>query len=116
MKLPDVRDRLDRALDMAGTHDRNDLAEALMAGEAKLWVNRDAVLITEIVEYPKTRHCQIWLAAGLLDDVLGCWDEIRAHAEQEGCSKVVVLGRRGWKKSLQKLGWVETMTRFEKEL
>jgi hypothetical protein len=117
MKLADVADRIQKALDIAGTHTADDLYAAIESGDAKLWVNRDSIVVTQIVEFPLSRHLNVWVGAGLLDDVIGVLHpEIEDYARQEGCDSMTALGRRGWRKSLSKHGWVDTLTQYRKDL
>ncbi len=42
------------------------------------------------------RTAFIWVAAGVLAEVLSLFEQVKAHAMQAGCKQVSFVGRAGW--------------------
>lgn len=88
---------LQAALDYQDTHDIHDVKTLVDEGAAQLWCGERSVVVTEVLEYPRTNVCRIWLAAGnkheLVSRMLG---DIEKWAKENGCSKIEVVGRKGW--------------------
>lgn len=111
-------EQLQEALDLAGgTHSLDDVRSMIESGEAQLWERGDAVLITQIDDYPQKRVLTIWLAAGKLEDVLAAVPVLEEMLSAElGVEQVTVVGRRGWAKFADGMGYKPTMTHYTKEL
>jgi hypothetical protein len=111
-------DKLQEALARAGdTHNIEDVKAALLSGQAQLWYDGGkGAVITEIVEYPRKKICQVWLGVGELDTVLAFEPRILAFAREQGCNELRMLGRRGWAKPLTATNWTTELTEFRKIL
>ena len=93
---------LQSALEYQDTHDIHDIKAALDDGSAQLWCGWKSCVGTEIVEYPKMNACRIWLAAGDKSELLSrMLADIEKWAKNQGCSKIEVVGRKGWLRVLQ---------------
>lgn len=113
----EFRPQVERALEYAGgTHTVGDVEDALLAGDAQLWVQGDGLVVSEIEDMPQKRVMRLWLAAGELADITSLWPDIRAFAAEQGCDRMVVLGRRGWWPTLESLGWRRTLVVYETEV
>lgn len=106
---PDLlKARLQRALDVAGnTHTADDVAELVKAGRMQSWVNGDSLVVTEVVQYPRTNALNVFLAVGNMDEVLDLIPMMAEFGRQHGCTKMRMQGRRGWARVLPDLGWHE---------
>jgi hypothetical protein len=109
---------LRRALDYAGNTHRwpEDVLPMLRDGRARFWERGDAVIITEMHEYPRARAVNYWLVAGTLPDTLALHADIEAHARAIGATRLEAGGRPGWTRSLIKLGWAPSGVIYRKEL
>lgn len=97
---------LEAALRRGGdTHSLADVADAIEAGEAQLWVDGDSVIVTEILEHPRSKTVHFWLAAGSMDGVINLSHRILDWAKGEGCTRASLTGRKGWAKALISEGW-----------
>ena len=87
------------------THDWDDVLALLIAGKLQLWVARDSVMMTELVEYPKLSACRIFLAGGKLEELIEMAGALENEAAAIGCSRLEMMGRGGWQEIGKRLGW-----------
>lgn len=115
---PDVlRSRLEEALERGGgDHTIAELADEVRAGRAQCFHNTRAVVFTQIERHGLYSALRVYVAAGALDDVMSLQPELEHFARAEGCDRLVMIGRRGWKSVLPKFGWAETMVVYERPL
>lgn len=94
-------DHLRRALDHQDTHTPESVVAAIEAGAAQLWCGERSTIVTEILDLPLKRVCRIWLAGGdmreLVDEML---PTLETWAADNGCARVEIIGRPGWKRVL----------------
>lgn len=111
-------DRLTEALEHAGgTHTLGDVLAAIESGEAQLWQTADAIIVSEIEQYPQMRVCNLWLAAGDLGAVIALGDEVIAWAKTEmGCERATLWGRKGWERLGRSRGWTPMLTLLSREV
>lgn len=93
-----------------GTHTIEDVLRQIEAGKAKLWVRRDALIVTEIHQTPRAKVLHFWLATGSLDEVVALSREVLEWGKQEGCEQATLAGRRGWERVLASEGWAPMLT------
>ena len=115
---PDVlRTRLEDALEQGGgDHTIDELAEEVRAGRAQCFHTTRAVVFTQIERHRNYSALRVYVAAGALEDVMSLQPEVEALARAEGCDRLVMIGRRGWKAVLPKFGWAEAMVVYERPL
>lgn len=119
---PDAKPFIERGLEHgSGEYTVRDVFDGLVEGRFQLWLGYiegklDAVLVTEIVEYPQYRSCILRLVAG---NIMDHWlphlgRSIKDWARAHGCRDMKIEGRPGWKRVLK--GWRETHTVLRLEL
>lgn len=92
---------LQAALDRdAGTHALEDVWELIESGVAQLWPTPNGAIVTVVEAYPKAKVLRFWLAGGTLRELQKSEPTIRAWAKDQGCTLVLIGGRRGWLKAL----------------
>jgi len=107
-----------------GLFTREALLELVESGHMQVWIYGDdcgsvrGVWVTQLVEYPAGRALEAPLGAGLelfsgLDFGL---DKMTDFAREMGCKRLVINGRLGWKKVLEKRGWSLRSIQMVKEL
>lgn len=79
-----------------GTHTEDDVIVMILAGKLKLWLVEKGALVTEFVEYPRMRVCNVFLGGGELDAVVDMHADVEKYAAENGCKRVTVCGRPGW--------------------
>ena len=72
----------------------------VLSGEAMLWVNGRAAVVTQIAIVESGKVCTIVACGGKLPTLDGL-QEIERYAATEGCRAMRVMGRRGWARKLK---------------
>lgn len=95
---------IDAALVHAGgTHSLDDVRAMVCDPDqpVRFWAGRKAALVTEVQTWPSAKVLLLWLAGGDLEELK---DVIRPKAEawgrEQGCGRVMIVGRPGWAKVL----------------
>jgi len=109
---------LDAALGHAGrSHTLDDVAAMLRNGDAQLWTGEASAMVTIVEDEPRERRLLIWLAGGDLSELT---DRLRPAAEcwarEQGCRRVLVIGRPGWERALAPAGYAPLARIIAKEL
>lgn len=106
---------LEKALAAGGdTHTIGDVVAAVLAGEAQLWEDEGALIVTEIQVYPRKRTLHFWLATGGMAPVIALSHRILAWGREQGIETATLAGRRGWERALAGDGWRPAMTVMER--
>ena len=108
---------IEAALDFSGgTHTFEDVWAMIVNDKAQLWWGVDSVIITEIEETPQLKVMRFFLAGGNLEELEVMYPLIVVWGHSIGCSRAVLVGRKGWDRSfLKKDGWELTHYVFVKE-
>ena len=109
---------LDAALAHAGqSHALSDVLGMLARGEARLWAGEAAAMVTVIEDEPLERRMLIWLAGGDFDERVTRLRPAAEHwAREQGCRRVLVMGRPGWERALAPAGYAPLARVIAKEL
>lgn len=109
---------IEGALEYAsGTHTFEDVADAVAAGQLQFWPGPNSVVITEILDHPRSRALNFFLAGGNLAELEAMYPRIEAWGREQGCDIAVFTGRPGWERTfLVRDGWKRTLAVFEKPL
>lgn len=97
-----------------GTHSEQDIVDGLLNGMLTLWPGEKSAIVTEILLYPRIKALNWFLAGGDLNELLGMEVKIREWAKENGCKRVTLGGRKGWKRVLP--GYEDYMTLLFKDL
>jgi len=116
-ELARCRPWIEAALEYSGgTHNFDDVAEALASGKMQLWPAPKGCIVTEIVVYPRKKVLNVFLGAGELDQLMDMHKDVIAWSKAQGCVAVTITGRHGWKKPLTKHGWKPLHASYVKEI
>ena len=85
-----------------GTHNIDDIADGLRAGQFQLWPGANSAVVTEIIVYPQLKDLHFFLAGGDLDELKMMRPLIESWGKSMGCTRVSLAGRHGWKKTFLK--------------
>lgn len=107
-----------------GEFDIDDLYKQLLTLQTVLWTvtneryEIEAFAITDVLEYPKKKVIRILLLAG---KGMENWkqqftDSMVAWGAKIGASGIEVIGRKGWERALEKLGFNYMSTILLKEI
>lgn len=95
---------LEAALE-GGFYSIDDVARALAENRAQLWPGANAAIVTEIDTMAQSRVCRVWLAGGDMAEILDMSRGLESWARLQGCTEVLVEGRKGWEKTLAERGY-----------
>lgn len=94
---------LQRATQITGCYETIDVLRLAMMGRVGIWLagDIDAVIVTEVKEYPRRRVLEMMFCGGdnmasWLEEAIRTMDE---HARQQGCSHIACIGRPGWERA-----------------
>lgn len=100
-----------------GTHTVGDVVQQILEGNAQLWEELDALIVTEVQQTPRRRVLHFWLATGDMRAVVDLHERIlRWGREEMGCDVATLSGRRGWTRALEAHGWEPAMTVLSRDL
>jgi hypothetical protein len=88
-----------------GTWGIDDVKQAVMDGQMQFWHTDGAVVVTEILEFPRKKALNCWLVGGTIPDLAKLYDSLEAFAKANGCYAMYASGRKGWHKVLDAYGW-----------
>jgi hypothetical protein len=111
-------EKLEKALAIGCGHTLAEVMRKVLQGQAQVFENEGAVLVTEIVTTQRGPSLNIWLAAGELEACMALSREAVAAATDYGCISATFTGRRGWGKvdAVGEDGWKPQATVFFKTL
>ena len=112
---PDIEPMIQGWLDKSKEHrwEASDILSMLNDNELQLWVIHDdaaptTAVLTQILNYPRCRECNIFMVSGeLTDDWREHCDSLVTWAELQGCHFVSAMARKGFAKAM---GWDERQT------
>ena len=99
-----------RALSYGGaTHSLSDVLDQIERGDAQLWLDDSALIVTEVHDTPRLRELRFWIATGELQAVVDLSERVLDWGRAMGCKRAVLTGRKGWVKALAGEGWKQEM-------
>jgi hypothetical protein len=122
MSTDDIRAHrryIEKALESdGGTYTFEDVEDAIRAGKFQCWPTPNAVIITQVVQYPRKKICHVFLVAGKRDEVVAMLQWVELWARGIGCARMEGSGRMGWAKHAlsKRLGWTIRQVCLEKDL
>jgi hypothetical protein len=101
-----LRPKIEKALKIGDdTYSFIDLAVAIEEGRFKLFYCANAILVVEIVHFPRYKTANFFVTAGRLSSVFDLEDRATEWARDQGCKYVSMTGRHGWLRTLHPRGW-----------
>lgn len=92
-----------------GSHTFEDVRAAVAAGRMQFWPGVKSVIITEILENPRYKALNLFLAGGNLAELERMTPLVLDWGRDQGCSRAMFLGRSGWERTfLTRTGWTKT--------
>lgn len=97
------------------THTKDQIAEMCREGRAQLWPMPNAAMLTSIEVYPTgLKELRGWLAGGDLSEIKEWVPVVQAWAQEHGCKRVLITGRRGWLRAFD--GYYDAGTILAKDI
>jgi hypothetical protein len=91
--------------DDGGLMTLEDIIALARVGRMQVFHRDDAVVVTELLTFPRGRRVNGILAAGNLRSILEIESEVEAFARREGADAIVTHGRPGWARVGRRTGW-----------
>ena len=111
------RDWIEAALSYSDhTHTFDDIAAGILSGRFRLWEKPRGCAVTEFIVYPRKKVCNVFLAGGDMQVIKDLQEPCSEFARMNGCSELVLTGRKGWVRALEKNGWVESHVSMKRAL
>lgn len=99
------------------SHSFEDIKKAIEKGELQFWPGFSSVIITEIVQVPRFKSVNLFLAGGNLPELQAMLPEIENFARHVGAERITLNGRKGWLRTfLVHEGYAEKLVTLEKKL
>jgi len=117
--LEEARPLIDAGLVYTGgTHLFEDVAADIAAGRMQFWSSARSICITEILQSPRKKVFNVWLAAGDLGELRQMYPAVELWARQQGCTIATFTGRPGWTRTFLSAeeGWTQTLAVMTKDL
>jgi hypothetical protein len=100
----------------SGTHSIEDVEAGVFANTFQLFRGAQSAILTQVQQYPRKTVLCVFLAGGLLNELLTMLPDVLEWGRQHGCTGAYIAGRPGWARALDKLGWAPTQVILEKDL
>jgi hypothetical protein len=108
---------LKRALWKGGdNYTASDVADAIRNGKAQVFQHGDSVVVTEIVDHPRRKELNLWLAAGNWDELTALDPTLKEYGRKHGCERIVAHCRRGLTQRMKAIGFREHSRTFVMEI
>lgn len=116
--MEQYRSQIESALKFADdSHSFEDIKAAVGRNELQFWPGFSSVVITEIIQLPRYKALNLFLAGGNIPELQAMLPEIEKYAAYVGADRIVLTGRKGWLRSfLVHEGYAEKMVTMEKKL
>lgn len=95
----------------------DDIELKIADGQYQFWAGKNAAAVTEVREYPEARVINLLHAGGdmgsLVNELLPVLYKFGADV---GCTRLMILGRKGWERVLKTEGYEHAATVLTKSL
>jgi len=99
-----------------GTHEYEDIVEAIKSGYMQFWPSPNGCAVTEIISFPRKKVFHIFLAGGEKNQIVDMDESAVEFARSQGCTGMTIAGRRGWARGLLSKGGTEGVTTLRKDI
>lgn len=104
----------DKALTIGGqTHTREDVLRGIREGKLQCWAEDNAIVITEVIKYPRKKILHAWLVAGDFGTIMAQLPAIQKFAQDNDCAAITTTGRWGFLRRLPEFGFKPKLVMFE---
>lgn len=101
---------------MGDTHAFQDILALIEDGFMQSFAVGETWAITQILDFPKKRICEIFLLAGDLGHIDEVLEQVTDYARMKGCYLLRGYGRPGWAHYARPRGWTDDTHIYMKEL
>ena len=93
-----------------------DVLNQISEGEAQIWHEEGALIVTEVHDYPQKRVLHFWLATGEIAPLVSLHNHILTEAKLIGCEQATISGRKGWERVLGSESWSPMLRILSREI
>jgi len=111
-KIPNLREEwlkskpyIINALKHQDDYEIQDVECKIEDGTFLLWTGKQSAIITEFIEFPQTKTCNLIFCGGDFDEIVKMTETIEEFCRISGVTKIYGGGRKGWLKKIKHLGW-----------
>jgi hypothetical protein len=95
-----MRGPLTRAIGlMDDVADFDSVRDDVASGRMQVFTTGDSILLAEVQQYRRTKILQLCYGAGALHEMEPWFEKVLEWGKEQGCTKVVMVGRRGWERT-----------------
>lgn len=116
MDGPALLERLAASLALTGTHTVPDLIALAKDRRAQVWEGDDALIVTEIIDWPLRRALRFFAVAGSMEGVRALRPTVEEWGREQGCTAAETVARRGWERERDHCGWLRRGGYWVKDL
>ena len=115
---PEISTGVKSALAYDPLHRRTsaDIYDELVGEHMQLWAKGGSAAVTQMIQYPQIKVCEVVLAFGEMDEILDDVVQIEMWAKDQGCAAVECMGRDGWVRVMMEQGWRKHFAVVGKEI
>lgn len=100
-----------------GFHNVEDIEGYIASGSAQFWPGARSAVVTQFWNFPRAKALNYWLAGGDMEELLDDMQPvIEAWARDNGCTHIVIAGRKGWERAMKPHGFEALWTALGKRL
>lgn len=88
-----------------GTHCVEDLLAMVFNTKLQFWFNDEACIFTEVIDYPRARHVNLFLTCGKLKAARLLEPDIEEFARKINATRLIGPGRDGWSRVAGRGNW-----------
>ena len=102
-----LRELFEKALRVGGeTHTFEDIEYGIATGIFQYWGDKECGVLTQIVDYPRTRKLHIFIVAGNYTVAVERYlPKLKEFAKEINASAITALGRKGFERIVPKIGF-----------
>ena len=96
---------IERSMKYQDLYTIDDVCSKIEDGSFLLWPGTRSAMVTEFVDFPQKRVCNLIFCGGDYKELKEITDHVEIFAKKMNCSALYGGGRKGWLKKIKHLGW-----------
>ena len=96
---------IEKAMKYQDLYTIDDVCSKIEDGSFLLWPGTRSAMVTEFVDFPQKRVCNLIFCGGDYKELKEITDHVEIFAKKMNCSALYGGGRKGWLKKIKHLGW-----------
>lgn len=96
---------IEKAMKYQDLYTIDDVCSKIEDGSFLLWPGTRSAMVTEFVDFPQKRVCNLIFCGGDYKELKEITDHVEIFAKKMNCTALYGGGRKGWLKKIKHLGW-----------